>query len=264
MATTPSAAKPLPRLPNILPRAGAIERDLPPAAREHVRKIIAQCVADESLPTSWISLVHQVVEDIGRAVTDDNWLPGLCALKDARRKRVLESPDNVADNVTTNNVPNEYRDTRETPRHRHLSPLRHLGTPGSPNLSPRRLRAPKLRGAELLELNARALAELTRLVGDSQAMFSSLDMIHLVVTLVSAEADDPSLASSSTPRCMFVKNQFVLPKADDNAVDGDRVLDLCGIESWKCEHIRLACLVPASDDAHYNSVVQTIQSGPGS
>lgn len=238
MATTPSAAKPLPRLPNILPRStGVIERDLPPAAREHVRKIIAQCVADESLATSWISLVHQAVEDIGRAVTDDNWLPGLCALKDARRRRVLESSDIITvDNVTLNN--NEYRDGRETPRHRHLMPLKHLGTPGSPGLSPRRLRAPKLRGAELLELNTRALAELARLAGDSQAMFSSLDMIHLVVTLVSPDADDPSLASSSTPRCMFVKNQFVLPTAED---DSAGVLDLCGIESWKCKYTRLGC-----------------------
>lgn len=84
--------------------------DLTPNARDHVRKVIAQGVTDESLPTSWITLVHQVVEDIGKAATDYDWLTGLQATRDFRRRRIVDAQTIINAAVSDTN------ESRETTR----------------------------------------------------------------------------------------------------------------------------------------------------
>ncbi|KAF8309057.1 hypothetical protein DL93DRAFT_2086239 [Clavulina sp. PMI_390] len=100
-----SRAKPLPQLPGLgphdshhdptphgIPKSPLLPPFNPPlslSGRDHVRKIITQCILDESLPKSWVELVHIVVEDISKDVREFDWFRGLKAARDFRRQRTL-------------------------------------------------------------------------------------------------------------------------------------------------------------------------------
>lgn len=243
-----AGAKPLPRLPLFQSLDDPSRTELPPPARDHVRRIIAQCVADEggsssNLPTSCIPLVHQTVEDISKAILEGHWLDGLLALKDMRRKRVLSLDDSATPEGDNNTA--DLNEGRETPKPRHHH-QHHLGlpksftTPGGSSPSPRRLRTPKLRGTELLESNTRALAELQRLLTPEVRSSASptMDLLHLVITLVTPDRD-PFIAypssNNNNMKCTFVKRSYVLPsESSSTSSKGEKVVDLVGVESWKC------------------------------
>lgn len=239
-AASATAVKPLPKLPLAQSSNDIIRAELPPAARDHVRRIIAQCVADESssgLETSCIPLIHQAVEDISKAIHDGHWLDGLLALKDMRRKRTLLLDGISTESPTSPNTSNEPSDGRETPKHRyhHLGLSNSFVSPGNLTASsPRRLRTPKLRGQELAESNARAMTELQRLISpETQSSASpTMEMLHLVITLTTPDIDI-FMAHPTKLRCSFVKHRFTLPD-DTSSSKTEKVVDVVGVESWKC------------------------------
>lgn len=243
VVTMPStAAKPLPELPQSdLTLKGSQKGDLPLNARDHVRKVVAQCLADESLPTSWISPVHQVVQDISKAICAHDWLPGIQATRDFRRRHTLEAHATHG-NAAATHEPQETRDAdKDTLRpNKYLAPSKAaVASAGSSSPSPRRFRAPKLRGPELQEVNARAMGELQRLSNKSNVMDLSCNpplgsMLHLVITLVLPEAD-PFFSLPDNPRCYFARGEFALPEVEDKNAKHGTVIDLSGVEGWKCE-----------------------------
>lgn len=239
-----SAAKPLPGIPYFdrASRKPQKRMDLTPNAHDHVRKVIAQCVTDESLPTSWITLVHQAVEDIGKAATDYDWLAGLQATKDFRRRRIVDAQTTINSGIPETNESRETTKDKEKDTlkstNKQLSPPK--ATAGTSTPSPRRLRAPKLRGAELQELHSRAMAELQRLSNMSNVMNFSGDppadsMLHLLITTVFSD-DALFLSPPNPPGCQFVRGDFALPPSEGKQTRRqETVIDISGIDSWKCD-----------------------------
>lgn len=249
------AAKPLPDIPRLYATArrdGRYRMELTPDARNHVHKVIAQCVAEESLPTLWVPLVHETVEEIGIAAIKYDWFPGIQATREFRRRHLLETFP-IAETID----PRESRDRDKDitiKAKKQLSSTKALVPPVSSysrSPSPRRLRPPKLRGPELQELNSRAMVELRRLTNMSNVTDLSTSpptdaMLHFVVTLVLHDPDPPSVP----PSCSFVRGEFVLPRSEgEKNSESEDAADMSGLESWKCERIRnklvwLASLMP--------------------
>jgi len=253
MASPSSEAKPLPNIPRLYAvarRDGRYRMELTPAARNHVRKAIEQCVVEESLPTSWVPLIHQTVEEIGINATNYDWFPGIQPTRDFRRRHMLE----MYTTVDTTDA-GDGKDKDVAIKTKQLSPTKTLGLPTSSysrSPSPRRLRPPKLRGAELQELNSRAMTELRRLTNISNVMDLSTSpstdsMLHFVVTLVLNDSDLYLSLPSDSPNCSFVRGEFVLPRSEgEKTSQSEDAADISGVDSWKCEHLPKKCMWPAS------------------
>jgi hypothetical protein len=142
-----SAAKPLPDIPRIYVAAGRDRRyrmELTPDARNHVRKVVSQCVVEESLPTSWVPVIHQTIEEIGNAVTNYDWFSGIQATRDFRRQHILETYS-PTDPIDPRDNKDKDKDKDVTIKTKQLSPAKTLSPPVKPysrSPSPRRLRPP--------------------------------------------------------------------------------------------------------------------------
>lgn len=245
-----AAAKPLPDIPRIYVvarRNGRYRMELTPDARNHVRKVISQCVTEENLSASWVPVIHQTVEEIGSAVTNYDWFPGIQATRDFRRQHILETYSGSTDAIDPRDSKDKEKEKDVTIKSKQLSPAKMLGPPIKPysrSPSPRRLRPPKLRGPELQELNSRAMAELRRLTNISNVMDLSSSpptdaMLHLVVTLVMLDVSSSSSSPIPAPGCSFARGEYVIPQSEgEKTSHSEDAADVSGVESWKCTYVR--------------------------
>jgi hypothetical protein len=244
-----SSTKPLPPTPGPYGALGARPIKLTPASRLNVRKIVAQCASEEDLPEPLVSSVLDSLETVGNAIWENNWLPGLRLARLHRRRRTTGLGSNAAGAATSTKVP---ATPTPTPGNTFLSstmPIG-LGLGSFSSNSPRQFQGPKVRGAELTEMNNRALAHLGDLISlaptSESSSSTSSQMMHLVVTLTSGvnRHDIVVVGGPSSPpppaRIDFHLGEFTLPgHADSFSVS---TFDICGIETWKSGLSTLASL----------------------
>ena len=254
------SVKPLPPTPASPDAQSKDSIKLTPSAHEHVRKIIAQSISEEELPTSCVVLVQQVVDEVGEAVWEQDWLYGLRLSKEFRRRRALGfglggTSENASGTRTRAQTVGEGPSSTIGAKDLKVSQLVGLGIglgagSRSPTPSPRRIRTPRARGVELTELNNRALTHLEQLIATTtpNATTASIfpdegpELAHLVITLTSTTEDhvgsDPfhviPRASSSKPQAPkldFRIGDFGV--SDMRADNSRRAFDVCGVETWK-------------------------------